>query len=126
MGQRQTVTATPWEQTDTGRAQFTQAELAQGFSFDCMYRKALANIVRIGSVEVKIGKTYRQLEIPDILSILGVCKELVGPRGSKGKLAPSDFYFLDRQLRHIVRAKNRAVLSLNVLMRLRRIAYPKP
>lgn len=116
------VIGTVYETLDNRNVPLSKAQHVAARSFDSIYRKALANIAKLGAIDVFIGTNKRQLTNTDLMAVLRDCKKRLD---QKQILGPSDYGFLVFQLKRIGTRKKRITISLHSLLRLRKIAYPK-
>ena len=99
-------------------------EVRQAQSFNNKYRKALANISRLGGVILCLGKVERLLKPTDVMTILRDCRIRLGPKGQPHRLTREDYGFLAGMIRKMGTRPKSIRIGLPTLMRLRRIAYP--
>lgn len=116
------VVDTPWESVSDRNplsiSGLSMDEVRRGHSTDALYRKAKANIARVGTVVVRVGERgSRPLEMTDLLKLLQGCKERL--RGCGGE----ELNFFKGELKYFasIRQGRRIVIKDTILARLRTI-----
>lgn len=116
------VVDTPWEsisdKSPLSISGLSMDEVRRGHSVDALYRRAKANIVRLGIAVERVGKKgARPLEVTDLLKLLKCCKERLS--GREG----GELNFFKGELKYFANIpRGKIVIKDALLTRLREIA----